>query len=240
MATELPYWLLLESLTVCGREDDDADDSSDDGSEDDDDGDDGDDSSDDSSDDSKKKNKEGDEENVQGLLSALKAERTQRRAAEKRAKAAEKKLNIGKKKTQDDDGGDDGSKDDSEVQEKLRSEQTKTTRLAERLRLREIDAAIIQAAQEAGFIDPTDAVTDFIRSQVEYDQDEDDPAEIEVDLDTVEDAVKKLARKKKHLVGEVPDKNRQKSGSKFRKKAGDDGDKSSMEKTLQANYPSLR
>lgn len=238
MATELPYWLLLESLTVRGREDDDNDDSSDDGSEDDDDGDNEDDSSDDSSDDSKK-NKEGDDENVQGLLSALKAERKQRRDAEKRAKAAERKLNAGKK-PKEDDGGDDGSKDDSEIQEQLRSEQTKTTRLAERLRLREIDAAIIQVAQDAGFIDPTDAVTDFIRNQVDYDQDEDDPAEVEIDMDTVEDAVKKLARKKKHLVGEVPDKNRQKSGSKFRKKAGDDGDKSSLEKTLQANYPSLR
>lgn len=238
MATELPYWLFLESLTVRGREDDDDDDSSDDDSSEDDEGDDdGDDSSDDSTDDSKKKEK--DKENVDGLVNALKAERKQRRQAERRAREAEKKLNAGKKKTQDDDGGDDGSNDDSELQEKLRSEQTKTTRLAERLRLREIDAAIIQAAQEVGFIDPTDAVTDFIRGQVEYDQDEDDPADVEVDMDTVEDAVKKLARKKKHLVGEVPDKNRQKSGSKFRKKAGED-DKSTMEKTLAANYPSLR
>jgi len=85
--------------------------------------------------------------------------------------------------------------------EKLQKSQEKVSKLAEKLRNDARDAAILKAATDAGFIDPTDALTDDIRRAVEVDQDDEDPSDIEVDTTSATAAVKKLATSKKHLIG---------------------------------------
>lgn len=123
---------------------------------------------------------------------------------------------------------------DTELQKQLEAAAAQTKRLADGLRKKEVDDAILAAARKAGFIDESDALTDDIRKQVDVDQDPEDPTDIDIDEDSVTDAVKDLAARKKHLVGKATPGSP--SGSKFRKKGNDDKpDKNA----LVEHYPSL-
>lgn len=154
-----------------------------------------------------------------------KEERRARRKAEREAREAK----SGKKKEADEE-------EVEQTKTQLASEREKSTRLAARLLNKERDDAILAAARAAGFIDPTDALTDEIRKAVEVDQDPEDPSDIEVDEDSAAEAVKKLATKKKHLVGKPNE--GQRSGS--RRKKGQGGTDDLDEANLAELYPGLR
>jgi hypothetical protein len=226
---ELPEWLRHTIFT--GREDEDNEGEGDGDGE-------GDDSGDDGSSGGEGEGGEGgsgsdgdDEGNVDGLKSALEKERAKARRLErennrlKRKKAAEK-----------DQQTDEEKKDLEETQSKLTKSEEKVGKLATRLRDSARDAAILKAAEELNFIDPTDALTDRIRQAVEVDQDDEDPSDIEVDVASAVAAVKKLANSKKHLIGKpnggAP------SGSRLRRDQG--GDDGANQQKLGDLYPSLQ
>jgi hypothetical protein len=165
------------------------------------------------------------EARAKALEESLKRERKLRRTAEREARKAKKTTATKEEKDTSED-----------LQKQLLAQEEKTQKLATRLRTSAIDTAILEAARDAGFIDPSDALTDEVRRQVDIDQDDEDPSDIDVDEDTVIEAVKKLAAKKKHLV--TPAGGGEPSGGKFRKK-GQTQDKAS-DQVLQEHYPSLR
>jgi single-stranded DNA-binding protein len=74
---------------------------------------------------------------------------------------------------------------------------------------------------------------------VDWEQDSEDPSQVEIDMDSVQEAVEDLADRKKHLIG-TPGEGKPKSGGKFKRKqnSSDDGDASKQ--VLLENYPSLR
>lgn len=162
---------------------------------------------------------------VDALEKALRDERKLRRKAERDAKRSSRQKST-----------DDSKKEDEEVQKQLEAATEKTKKLAKGLLKKEVDDAILNEARRLGFIDPSDALLDDIRREVDADQDEDDPTDIEVDLDSVKDAVSDLAKRKKHLISEGGP--RERSGGKFRKGSGKEekGD----DAVFQERYPSLR
>lgn len=228
MQDDLPRW--LQSLIVCGREDDgDNDEDNEDGNENDednnDDGEDGGDGGD-------KGGDSGDGDNdlkarADALEESLKKERKLRRQAERDARKAAKVKETSQEE-----------KDSTALRKQLEDQEAKTKRLAAGLRSSAVDNAILEAARKAQFIDPTDALLDDVRKEVDVDQDDDDPSDIDIDLDTVKDAVKKLANKKKHLIGEPGEGER--SGGKFRRRSRSGDEDSASEQALVTNYPSLR
>lgn len=228
MQTDLPYW--LQTLIICGSDGEDDNESSNEN----DDNNDGEEEDDDTGNDSgsDKSGKDDDEDDddgdaeVEALRESLKKERRLRRQAEREARKA------AKKKTDDAE-----DKDLEKTRQALEAEQSRAKRLAAGFLSSKVDEAILEAARNEGFIDPTDALTDDIRKAVDADQDEDDPTDIDIDIDTVKDAVKKLAAKKKHLVGKGTPGER--SGGKFRRKQSGDDETARMG-ALQQNYPSLR
>lgn len=215
---ELPHW--LNTLIIVGREDDDDKDDKD--LEDDKD------SEDDDQDDDKDKDK-GDSDNddpevkIAALEKALADERSVRRKIEREARKAKKKPPEEK------------AKDDQEAATKLAASEARIALLAEGFLKKEIEKAVLAEARKQGFIDETDAVIESVLKEIDADQDEEDPSDVEVDLTSVEDAVKALAKKKKHLIGEAGPGG--KSGGKFRKKVTDD---KAGDTALVEHYPSLR
>lgn len=222
MQTDIPFW--LQGLTIIGRDgDEDPNDQDQDNSDDvDDDDEDG-----ENPDDSSSKDGPDDDSNnneLEGLKEALRKERRLRRQAEREARKAAKKKDNDKEQ-----------QDLAQTQEALKAAETRSQRLAQGLLRREVDNAILEEARSLGFIDPTDALTDDIRKAVDSDQDDEDPTDIDIDRDSVRDAVKALANKKKHLVGKAMPTER--SGGKFRKKSEDDR---ASDSALTEHYPSLR
>jgi hypothetical protein len=225
MDTTLPYW--LQNLVIRGREEDDGG-SGGAGGEGDDDDDDG-----EEEEDEEGKGGSGSEEDqddpdarIAALEEALTNERKLRRKIER-----ESKRKLRQKST------DKQNKDDQELQEQLQASTLRTQKLAEGLLRKEIESAVVTEARNQGFIDPTDALVSMVLDEIDAEQDEDDPTDIDIDPTSVVDAVKELARRKKHLVGES--KPGEKSGSRFRKK-GNQSDDEYDEAALQGNYPSLR
>jgi len=214
-----PWWL---NFVLEGFEDDDSDDDEDeDESEDDEDEDESEDDEDDddSDEDDEDEDDEDDEEdthnlkdpkkkNIAGLKSALRKERMGHKKF-KRLYEAERKKNKTKSSSNEEDKG---SKDDKESKED-KGPSERELKLAARLRDSAIDTQILKFATKLKFIDPEDAVRLVKRSDIEFDQDEEDPTLIEIDEESVEDAVKQLARKKRHLVNRG--KTTGKTGSKF-------------------------
>jgi hypothetical protein len=175
-----------------------------------------------------------DDDDLEELKAALKKEREEHRKERKLRRKAER--DARKKQTQDKDEADD--KDLEAAKERVRQSEEKTKKLGTRLLNRERDAAILEAAREAGFIDPTDALTDKIRAAVEYDQDDEDPSDIEIDEDSAAEAVEKLAKQKKHLLKSADDdeepeereRRSTRSGSRRRKKTSKGVDDAALEK----------
>lgn len=218
---ELPYW--LQSLIITGREDDEDKDKDDDKSDDDQDND------EDDKDDEGDKDSKGEgtpEERMAALEQALERERKLRRTAERDARKAKKTAKAPEQKASDDD----------ETKKRLAASETRTAQLAQGFLDNKVEAAVLVEARKQGFIDPTDALIRDVLKEIDADQNDEDPTDVEVDEDSVVDAVKALARKKQHLVGKGT--STVKSGGKFRGKGGED--KGSDEAALIANYPSLR
>lgn len=162
-----------------------------------------------------------------GLKSALRKERQERRRLEKELKAFQKF-----KEEQE-------SKDKSDT-EKAKDEATKAKekaeRLAARLRVNAVDNEIIKAGTKLKFRDLDDALKLINRDDIEVEQDEDDPSDVQVDAKSVEDALKALAKAKPHLL--VAEGEGTKSGSKFG--GGQKSQEQLDEEALMARYPALR
>lgn len=217
---ELPYW--LQGLTLRFREDDED---NNEGDNSDDDGDEGEDEGEEEGGDEGGNADETPEAKIAALEESLRNERKLRRKIERDAKR-----NARKKTTET------GKTEEAEAAQKLKVAEERTERLAAGLLRKEIDIAIETQARKLGFIDPTDALLDDIRREVDADQDPEDPTEIDIDMTSVKDAVADLARRKKHLVGKGTPQER--SGGKFRKVGGTDDQLS--QDTLATHYPSLR
>lgn len=200
---------------------------SDDGSTDGDDGDDDDDSGDgdDKGDDDKG---EGDGDGNEGLKRALAAER----AANKKNSRELKKLRRAQEEA--------GAKDKTEVEqatEKATKAEEKAAKLATRLRKEAVDNLITKHASKLKFRDIDDALALINRGDIEVDQDEDDPDEIEVDEATVVAALTALKTKKPHLIA-VDGEGNSTGHSGAGRTGGNKGEMS--EEELKTLYPSLR
>src|SRR5690606_19230575 len=99
-------------------------------------------------------------------------------------------------------------------QYKAKAEKATSTneRLAASLLKRDLDDAIKAAAKD--FIDPDDALRGIDRSKLVFEQDEDDPTEITLDLKSIEREVKNLATKKPHFLKQGTD-DGEPTGSQF-------------------------
>lgn len=169
-----------------------------------------------------------DKEDVTGLKSALEKERKERKALEKQAKALLKE------------------KEEKELAEKSQVEQAQTkeknatekvSKLAAGLLTRDLNAAITKAAEKFKFVDTQDAIDLIDRGELEYEQDDDDPSNITIDLKSVERAVKALATKKPHFISSGTEDGKQ-TGSTF---GGSQKQKQTTpEEDFKKQYPSLR
>lgn len=178
-----------------------------------------------------------DDKDIEGLKSALKKEREGNRAGSKQSRKLERELKVAQKKLQDIE---DADKTEAEkAAKRAEAAETKSAKLALRLRTQAVDQLIEREARALGFKDVDDALSLIKRDGIEVDQDEDDPADIKVDAKSVKAAVKALADKKKHLIGDDEGQNNQEpSGSRF---GGGPKDKAKAnEASLKERYPSLR
>lgn len=221
----LPYY--LRNITIRGFEETDAEKAAREAkeaeeSEDDDD--------EDEDDPDKEKSKEGEGEgkdkDTDNLKSALQKERAARKKLERELRSA----NKFKKETEDKDKSEaDKAKDDAS------SATEKATKLAERLKKSTVDNVLIKLATKMKFVDLDDALSLVDRSLIEVDQDEDDPADIEVDEATVKTALDALKKKKPHLI--VAEGQEGKSGSKFG--GGRKSQEEGSDEALRAKYSAL-
>lgn len=177
-----------------------------------------------------------DGDDVAELKESLRKERQLRRKAEREARKSAKK----KTQTKED-------KDLEATRSELEATRVKTEKLARGLANTKVDAAILEEARNAGFIDPTDALLDSVRREVDFDQDDEDPSDIEIDMDSVKDAVKDLADRKKHLIssgdGTQSENNNSstsstRTGNRVKRKQGA-GPEGKTEEELRKLYPNL-
>lgn len=169
------------------------------------------------------------EDDIAGLKSALEKERTERKAHEKKVAAFEKAQQA---------------KDDAEKTEvqRLTDQGSRTTdklqKLAAGFRNNAVEAAIIKAATDAKFTDPTDALRAEVLTQIGVEQDEDDPTQVTVDAASVAKAVKDLAKSKPHYLGQTGGQVKPPSGAKF---GGNSNPQQplSREQELMQLYPAL-
>lgn len=248
--TEEEFAEFLRGLHIVGfEEDDDAgnEGDDDDSDEDDDEEDDGDQEGDELLSDDEKKL----EPKVKEIL---KKERTARREAEARAKKEREKRRQDRRnarKAQRDAGKDKPAKkegDDELTRIKSEHEELsqKNQRLSVRVRRQALDGVILREAQQMGFRDVDDAVRLVDLNLDEVVEGEDD--DIEVDEDSVKEALEALAQRKPHLMqeeeeedddeGERRKNKKPPSGSKFggrqKKRKGElDAEK------LRERYPAL-
>ena len=128
---------------------------------------------------------------LSGLQSALAAERQARRKAEKDlAKLTEAEARA--KQTE--------AEALAQLKKDLDASVERSTRLASGFLEVKLEQAILEAAKEAKFKDPSDALAMIDRSLIVAEQDEDDPSKVTIEKATVKAAVKKLADAKKHLL----------------------------------------
>ncbi len=232
--TKEPLWLqlLLAQPTLTffeGEGDGDSGDAGDSGDSGDDAGDSGDSSGDDSGDSGDDgKGDEGDDKgrDTAGLKSALEKERRDRKRLEKEAKQL-------RREKEERENAEKSEVDKATGEAEKRTKQV--TALATKLKTNALNTAILKAAQASKFRDSDDALALVNRSDIGVEQDEDDPAEIEIDEKSVEAAVKALAKKKPHLL--IAEGDTDPSGSSFgRRKSKDDLD----DEALKAKYAALR
>lgn len=128
--------------------------------------------------------------NVEGLKSALAKERASRRNFEKQAKALqrEKEAEASKKKT-----------DVEQATDRATKAETRATKLAAAFKDNAVNTAIIQGTSGMDPVDIEDILALVDRSGFDVEQDEDDPADVKIDKETVKSALKDLKKKKPHL-----------------------------------------
>lgn len=188
---ESPFWLWLSQLDALTFHDEDEDEDPEDSDEDED----GEENDEEDPDDSSEDEDE-DEDPAKGLKSALKKERAARKKADKELKALKKAEQQRKAKTSETDKAKGDAQEASE----------KAARLAAKLLENAVDTAIIKAVQkvklpdDARFADVDDAIRLLDRGNLDVEQDEDDPAEVEIDEEVLMKALKKLAKSKPHLL----------------------------------------
>lgn len=172
---------------------------------------------------------EGAGEDTSGLKSALQKEREERKNLEKELKSLRKD-----KQTRED-------AEKSEI-DRLKSQSQrdaeKATKLAAGFRANAVETAILKAAGNAKFRDPSDALRAEVISAVGVEQDEDDPSNVTIDEATVTEAIKQLAKNKPHYVSTGDGRQLPKSGSSFAGGTQPKGDAAKAE--LQKKYPALR
>jgi hypothetical protein len=225
---EMPWWLHLTEIIGFEEEEDDSEEDDEDESEEEDEEIESDDEDEDEDDEGEDDDEDDEKPDVSGLKSALRKERMARKRAERELKKLKSKAKGEKPKSKEEDESEKSSAE-------LEAEREKNQRLANRLRDQAIDRLILKHASK--FADPDDAVRLINRADIEYDQDEDDPSEIEVDEESVIDAVKTLAKKKKHLLATNAGRS-SKSGSKFNGKKNSKKEPSDEE--LRRKYSALR
>lgn len=227
-----PWWL-IEGLDIVGFEEEDSEEEDEGETEEEDDEEDSENEDDESDDNDEDEESEDDDEKSKskgtaGLKSALRKERMARKKAERELR----KLKA-KQSQSDDDEKSEEDKDKSKSTPDPAAEE-RATKLARKLRDQAIDNALLKFTEK--FQDPEDVLRLVDRKEIDVDQDEDDPSEIEVDLESVEDAVKALAQKKPHLL--KGREGRVQSGSKF---GGKKKSKQGLsEEELRKKYPALR
>lgn len=170
--------------------------------------------------------KGGDKEDNSGLKSALQKERQAR-------KNLEKELRGLKTAQEERDNADKSEVERAKAAETKAAE--KVAALATKLLDSSLESAITKAASAAKFRDPSDALALINKSELSYEQDEDNPADIDIDEKSIERAVKALAAKKPHLI--LADGDEQPSGGKFN--GGKKDQKQLDEEALKTKYPSL-
>lgn len=167
---------------------------------------------------------------------ALKAERAAHKAQERENRKLAREAAA--RKTADDEA-ELAKKGEIEV-EKARREKAeqRATSLAAGFLKSAIDRAIEREARDAKFIDMDDALAGVDRMKITSTQDDDDPAEVQVDLKSVKEQIKALATRKPHLI-KAGTEDGMPSGSQFGA-GGPKGGKKPDEDVLKQRYPSLR
>lgn len=161
-----------------------------------------------------------------GLKSALAKERAERKKLDRQLK--------GLLREKEDREATEGTELEKATKKAELAEQ-RTAKLAERFKESAVTTAILEAARALKFRDATDALTTDIRSAIQFEQDKEDPADIDIDETSVKTAVKKLATAKPYLL--IGEGSEEPSGSKF---GGKPGDKSGLsEEELKKKYPAL-
>ena len=164
---------------------------------------------------------------VSGLKSALAKERSENKAKEKELRALRKAQTA----------AENAKKSDLErAQGEAEANKAKAEKLAAGFLRTSLHGAIRAEAQRQGFIDVEDALAGISQDDLTFEQDEDDPSEVDIDLKSVTKAVKALATKKPHFIKSGTDDGEpsgsQFGGSKKKTKTSDD--------ELRERYPSLR
>jgi len=217
------FWSLWPGVILGAEEDGDSND--DEGSDDENDENQGDDDAE-GSDDSADDENQSKEDDKAKLLKALAAERRNNKKLDRenrRLKAAKATEDSEEKTTIE------------TAQNREREANARAEKLAAGLLQRDINAAITRAAQELKFLDPDDAISGVDRGLIIADQDDEDPTDIDIDMDTVKAAVKALATKKPHYLSTGTDDGKP-SGSPF---GGKGKKKVNEEEALRELYPSL-
>lgn len=172
----------------------------------------------------------GNDDPAAALKLALRKERRERRKFEREAKQLKKKQETQKSQEEDELTQAKGERDT------LRS--TNET-LANAIVSERIDNEIIKQAGKMRFIDTDDAMQ-VDRDLIEFDQDEDDPLSVQLDKDSVKDALTDLAKRKPHLLLAEGDENA--SGGKFNGGRKPNQKETDQERTTRemANYSAMR
>jgi len=221
---ELPFWLQgATEARLCWAEDDDE------GGDEGDDGDEGDET------DPKlgvgdRKAAKYSEEDVENLKKALAVER-------RRAKTLDRETRLTKKQKEDEELAKKGELE--AATEKLTRSEQRVQALGAQFKKSAMDSALREEARRLNFIDPEDALTMVDRSEIEVDQDDDDPAKVDIDKESLKKAVKSLADRKKHLLKSGTEDD-EPTGSSFGGGSSRTGKKKTAQQELMERYPSLQ
>lgn len=146
----------------------------------------------------------GKPENNDALKEALRKERRRAKNLERENKKLQRQTS---EKQQQEQSEMDKAKDNASKAE------SRAQKLAEKLRDSAIDNAIIKAAQKMKFQDIDDALKLVDREDIDVEQDDEDPTDIQLDEGSVKAALETLAKNKPHLI--VANGDGERSGGKF-------------------------
>jgi len=169
---------------------------------------------------------------VEGLKSALSKERKGRREAERELRK-ERRVKQEQQQTKDQE-----QDEVKRIQAERDTERSKSEKLAERLANVAVDSAIMRYAGDQ-FADMDDVLKLINRTDIDVDQDDEDPSSVNIDEDTVKEAIKSLAKAKPHLL-KVTGEGGSATGSAFGG-GNKSGKKDALsEEAIMAQYPALR